>query len=87
MEKVRKLVSSSFKLVIRVPKAHSAFTYFQLEANENLCFYSTLDESLGKPYRDLMLQGSIEFYAEVKRLLDFLSREFTIEYLEDLPKL
>ena len=78
--------SSSFKIIIRIPKAHSAFTYFQLEANENLCFYSTLDESLGQPYRDLLIQGSLEFYLETKRLLDLLSQKFSLEYLEDLPE-
>lgn len=80
------MIKSSFKLIIRVPKAHSAFTYFQLEANENLCFYSTLDESLGQPYRDLQIQGSVEFYDETKRLLEVLSKEYSVEYLEDLPR-
>lgn len=80
------MIKSSFKLIIRVPKAHSAFTYFQLEANENLCFYSTLDESLGQPYRDLQIQGSVEFYDETKRLLEVLSKDYSVEYLEDLPR-
>lgn len=80
------MIYSNFKIIIRVPKAHSAFTYFQLEANENLCFYSTLEESLGQPYRDLLLQGSIEFYNETKRLLNQLQQEYPIEYLEDLPQ-
>lgn len=74
-------IKSSFKIKIRVPKAHSAFTYFQLEANENLCFYSTIEDSLGQPYRDIEIQGSIEFYEEVIRLLDFLAKSFPIEYL------
>jgi hypothetical protein len=78
------MIKSSFKLIIRIPKAHSAFTYFQLEANENLCFYSTLEESMGQPYRDLKIQGSVEFYDETKRLLDVLAKDFSMEYLEDL---
>lgn len=80
------MIKSSFKLIIRLPKAHSAFTYFQLEANENLCFYSTLDESLGQPYRDLKIQGSVEFYKATKSLLESLSKQFSIDYLEDLPR-
>ena len=80
---MEQVINSSFKIVIRVPKAHSAFTYFQLEANEGLSFYSTLDESLGKSYRDIQIQGSMDFYSEVKRLLSFLEKDFPIEYLSD----
>lgn len=77
------MIHSSFKIIIRIPKEHSAFTYFQLEANENICFYSTLDESLGQPYRDLLIQGSLEFYPETKRILEVLSQKFSLNYLED----
>ncbi|MCB9062733.1 MAG: hypothetical protein H6622_14510 [Halobacteriovoraceae bacterium] len=67
-----------FKFTIRVPKSQSAFTYFQLESNEGLCFYSTLEESLGKLYRDIEICGPIEFKDEVNRLLDFLGKQYTI---------
>ncbi|MGB0453868.1 MAG: hypothetical protein ACPGJV_09150 [Bacteriovoracaceae bacterium] len=73
---------STFCLKIRVPKKHSAFTYFQLEANEGLCFYSTLEESLGKEYRDIEIKGPNNFWSESLSLLEFLNQEYPIELLE-----
>jgi hypothetical protein len=68
-------------MVIRVPKEQSAFTYFQLESNEGLCFYSTLESSLGEPFRDLELKGHSSLKAELDHLLERLSLEFPMEIL------
>lgn len=70
-----------FHIIIRVPKEHSAFTYFQLEANEGLAFYSTLDHLNGQTYRDIDLKGPKELEAELRRLIDSLSSSFSIEYM------
>jgi hypothetical protein len=70
-----------FRLLVRVTKADSAFLYFQLESNEGLCFYSTLDSSLGTTYRDLELIGSLEFEGEILRLLEHLRTAFPVEIL------
>lgn len=72
-----------YHLIIRVPKEHSAFTYFQLEANEGLAFYSTLEHQTGQTYRDIDLKGPLELESEVRRLLDFLSKSFLIEIIHD----
>jgi len=72
-----------FHLIIRVPKSESAFTYFQLEANEGLCFYSTLESSMGETYRDLDLKGSMDLKPEVDHLLEVLQSKFTVEILVD----
>ena len=66
---------------IRVPKDQSAFTYFILESNEGLCFYSTLDESLGQTYRDIDLKGDLRLVEEIDRLLCALQKEFPLHIL------
>ncbi len=70
-----------FHLIIRVPKSESAFTYFQLEANEGLCFYSTLESSMGETYRDLDLKGSMDLKQELDHLLQTLQKEYSLEIL------
>lgn len=69
-----------FHYVIRIPKEHSAFTYFQLEANDGLAFYSTLPHTEGQTYRDIDLRGSIELDEELKRLIHYLGQKFSIEW-------
>ena len=70
-----------YRTVIRVPKADSAFIYFQLEANEGICFYSTLKESLGESYRDIMVTSDLSYEIETKRILEFLKKSIAFEYL------
>jgi hypothetical protein len=72
-----------FHYIIRVPKSESAFTYFQLEANEGLCFYSTLESSMGETYRDLDLKGSLDLKEEVEHLLEVLRGKYALEVLLD----
>ena len=71
------------RLIIRVPKEHSAFAYFTLEANEGLCFYSTIESSLSGQFRDLELIGTIEFKDELHHLIDVLRQSFPVEILEE----
>lgn len=73
------------RLIIRVPKDQAAFTYFQLEANEGLFFYSTLEESLQEPYRDLMLTAHLSLKEEAQHFLDYLKNE--VDYLVISDKL
>ncbi len=70
-----------YRTVIRVPKADSAFVYFQLEANEGVCFYSTLKESLGESYRDIMVTTDPSYEDETKRILEFLQKSIAFEFL------
>jgi hypothetical protein len=74
--------SKLFQLIIRVSKSDSAFIYFQLEANEGLCFYSTLDHEVGDSTRDIHIQGSMDFEAEIRRLLEYLNQSIPITFLE-----
>lgn len=70
-----------FHLTIRVPKQESAFTYFQFEANEGLCFYSTLESSMGQGYRDIDLKGHISMKSEILHVVKKLQEKFSVEVL------
>ena len=59
-------------LIVRVPKEHSAFLYFNLESHEGLAFYSTLDSSLKELFRDIELFAPIEWDYEIRHLLEAL---------------
>ena len=72
-----------FRTTIRVPKAHSAFIYFQLEANEGVCFYSTLKSSLKESYRDIMVTSDMSYAEETKRILSFLNKTIPFEYINN----
>lgn len=61
-----------FRFHLRMPKSESSFVYFVLEANEGLCFYSTLPHTVGDPTRDMVLRGDRTMYEETKRLINFL---------------
>ena len=67
--------------IIRTSKADSAYVYFQFEANEGLCFYSTLPESLGTPYRDIEIFSPQSLNQEFEHLLNYLGQEVSIETL------
>ena len=77
------MVKQVIHLIIRVPKSEAAFTYFQLEANEGLCFYSTLDNSLGEPFRDIEIFAPECFETELRHLLDTLAKQYPIDILKD----
>jgi hypothetical protein len=71
-----------FHMIIRVPKDQSAFTYFTFEANDGLCFYSTLETSLGEPYRDIDVKTHVSLKDELLRLIEFLGNDYLIEILK-----
>ncbi len=70
-------------LIVRVPKEEAAFTYFQLEANEGLCFYSTLENSMKESYRDITVTAHIGFKEEVKHIINKLQQMFNLEVLKE----
>lgn len=74
------LLPHMFRFQLRMPKEQSAFVYFVFEANEGLCYYSTLDHQTGDKTRDMVLRGDRTMHAETKRLLNFLLT--TVEGLE-----
>ncbi len=74
-----------YQITIRVPKSDSAFLYFTLEANEGVCFYSTLDHTPGTNFRDIEICGAPEFYLTLKNILHHLENKITISILQDHP--
>jgi hypothetical protein len=64
-------------------KEDSAFFYFQLEANDGICFYSTLDHPHHAQYRDIELRGDILLREEMKHILDECAKKFKIDILVD----
>jgi hypothetical protein len=72
-----------FHLVVRMPKEHSSFLYFQLEASEGLGFYSTIDFQEGDVFRDIDIKGDIKLKNEVMTLLDSLKEKIFHKILTD----
>ncbi|MBY0413950.1 MAG: hypothetical protein K2Q18_07285 [Bdellovibrionales bacterium] len=72
-----------FHFVLRLSKEDSAFFYFQLEASDGLCFYSTLEHPHHAQYRDIELRGDILLKAEVLHLIKECSKKFKIDILLD----
>lgn len=75
--------SQLFRYIIRLNKEDSAFFYFQLEANDGLCFYSTLPYEPHTQYRDIEMKGDILLKEEVKKLLEACGKKFKIEILTE----
>lgn len=73
-------------LIIRVPKEEAAFTYFQFESNEGLCFYSTLVDSMKESYRDITVTAHIGFKDEVMHVIKRLQTKFQLEILSEVIK-
>lgn len=72
-----------FHLVLRLPKEHSSFLYFQLEASEGLGFYSTIDFKEGDIYRDIDIKGDLKLKNEVMALVNTLKEKTFLEILID----
>ncbi len=71
------------RLIIRVNKTDAAFIYFQFEANDGLCFYSTLESSLGAPFRDIEIKTHNSLANELIRLIDHLKNVLHLEILNE----
>ena len=75
--------SQLFHYIVRLNKEDSAFFYFQLEANDGLCFYSTLPYEPHTQYRDIEMKGDILLKKEIKLLLKNCGAKFKIDVLVD----
>lgn len=72
-----------FHLIIRLNKEDSAFFYFQLEANDGFCFYSTLPNPPHAQYRDIDLKGDINLVNQMRHIIKQCQNKFKIEILTD----
>jgi hypothetical protein len=75
--------SQLFHYQIRLNKEDSAFFYFQLEASDGLCFYSTMEHPHHAQYRDIDLKGDVLLKQEMDHLLLECGKRFKIEILLD----
>lgn len=67
---------------VRVPKDDAYFVYFTFEANEGLCFYSTVDESMRGQYRDIDVKCAVELRETLVSLIERLALEMRLDVLE-----
>jgi hypothetical protein len=86
MNKLAQLKDSDIKqdckrIVVRLSKEESSFLYFTMEANEGLCFYSTIEHKIGQTYRDVEIYSPILLYPELLRLLEALKSEIKFEII------
>lgn len=77
------MTTTLYHLILKVPKEHSAFLYFTLEANEGLGFYSTLQHQKGDLHRLIDIKGPWNFKTEIDRLIKKLKDSFPIETISD----
>lgn len=75
--------SQLFRYIVRLNKEDSAFFYFQLEANDGICFYSTLPHEAHAQYRDIEMKGDLLLKTEMSSILDQCSKKFKIDILVD----
>lgn len=83
MPRTYQLTKELFYCVLRMPKDDAYFVYFTFEANEGLCFFSTLDESLKGQYRDIEVRCPIEWQEPLKELIKRLQAEIRLDVLEE----
>jgi hypothetical protein len=72
-----------FYCVLRVPKDEAFFVYFTFEANEGLCYFSTLDESLKGAYRDIEVRCPVEWREQLNGLISRIQTEIRLDILEE----
>ncbi|MCF8060119.1 MAG: hypothetical protein K9K67_12540 [Bacteriovoracaceae bacterium] len=70
-------------IIVRVPKDQAAFLYFQLEANEGLAFYSTIDKSLREPFRDIEMFSPMSLSKEISHFIEYVQKEVPLIFLVD----
>ena len=74
------------KLLLRttlsMEKDVTSFLYFTLEANEGICFYSTLPFEKGDKYRDIVLYSTPELKPDLENILSHLKKTISFEEKE-----
>ena len=74
-------MSKTLSWILKTSKKDSAFLYFVLESNEGLCFYSTLDESVGEDYRLIQVNYTQDFQDQIEKLISHCQKSINIEIL------
>lgn len=71
------------QITVRMDKMDTSFFYFTLEANENICFYSTLDFEKGQKHRDIVVYITPELLQDFKNILNHLQKFRSIQVLSE----
>ncbi len=72
-----------FHYILRMSKEDSAYFYFQLEANDGVAFYSTLDYEPHTQYRDIDLKGDLRLKSEMQNIISECQKKFSVSILVD----
>ena len=75
------------QIVIEVDKKDSSFVYFTLEANEGLCFYSTLPHKDGDLTRKIDINLTESLKNEFLTVFNYLKSKLTINIIQDLSEI
>ena len=71
------------QIIIEVDKKDSSFIYFTLEANEGLCFYSTLPHKEGDQTRKIDIHLTKAVKNEFLTVFNYLKSRLTINIIQD----
>lgn len=83
MDRVYQSTKELYYCRLRVPKDDAYFVYFTFEATEGLCFFSTVEESIGAQYRDIDVRCPVEARADLSALITRLQGEFRLDVLSE----
>jgi hypothetical protein len=70
-------------LHVRTLKESASFLYFQLEANEGLAFYSTIESGQGLNFREISITSPVELSSELDNLLEHFSKQHQLEIIQE----
>ena len=69
-------------LILRVNKNDSVFVYFTLEANEGICFYSTLESTSDHGFRDIVIHCTPEYFLPLQEIIKGLKKQFPVDIID-----
>ena len=75
------------QIIIEVDKKDSSFIYFTLEANEGLCFYSTLDYEEGSSTRKIEIHLTESVKNEFLTVFNYLISKVNINIVQDFKEI
>jgi hypothetical protein len=79
----QQMTDKLINLVIEVDKKDSSFIYFTFEANEGLCFYSTLNHEEGDQTRMMDINITSSLKNEFLTVFNFLKESIDIKIISD----
>ncbi len=67
------------RVLLKVKKEDSAIIYFILEANEGVCFYSTIPHEAHDQFRIIEIKYTQELEKEFNQIINQLKKEIDLE--------